>query len=133
MPVVENGEVKDLVVSQHNVADDIIESFMVAANTAIARHLKERGLLSIRRVVRTPKRWDGIQAIAARFGVKLPALPDPRGLSDFLEVRFSDELGFKLAGGRPADEPGFQCQAARHCNQSGSTSVCTWVTTFVDL
>jgi exoribonuclease-2 len=86
-PVVENGEVKDLVVSQHNVADDIIESFMVAANTAIALHLKEKGSLSIRRVVRTPKRWDGIQAIAARFGVKLPALPDPRGLSDFLDQR----------------------------------------------
>src|ERR1035437_2456919 len=42
-PVVENGEVKDLVVSQHNVADDIIESFMVAANTAIALLLKEKG------------------------------------------------------------------------------------------
>jgi exoribonuclease-2 len=86
-PVVENGEVKDLVVSQHNVADDIIESFMVAANTAIALLLKEKGSLSIRRVVRTPKRWDGIQAIAARFGVKLPALPDPRALSDFLDQR----------------------------------------------
>ena len=86
-PVVENGEVKDLVVSQHNVADDIIESFMVVANTAIARHLKEKGSLSIRRVVRTPKRWDGIQAIAARFGVKLPSLPDPRGLSEFLDQR----------------------------------------------
>ena len=86
-PVVENGEVKDLVVSQHNVADDIIESFMVAANTAIALLLKEKGSLSIRRVVRTPKRWDGIQAIAARLGVKLPALPDPRALSDFLDQR----------------------------------------------
>jgi VacB/RNase II family 3'-5' exoribonuclease len=87
MPVMENGEVKDLVVSQHNVADDIIETFMVAANTAIARHLKEKGALSIGRVVRTPKRWDGIQAIAARFGVKLPPLPDPRALSEFLDQR----------------------------------------------
>jgi VacB/RNase II family 3'-5' exoribonuclease len=94
-PVVENGEVKDLVVSQHNVADDIIESFMVAANTAIALLLKEKGSLSIRRVVRTPKRWDGIQAIAARFGVKLPALPDPRALSDFLDQRkAADPLHF---------------------------------------
>jgi exoribonuclease-2 len=86
-PVVENGEVKDLVVSRHNVAEDIIESFMVAANTAIARHLKERGSLSIRRVVRTPRRWDRIQAIAAQFGVKLPPLPDPRALSEFLDRR----------------------------------------------
>jgi exoribonuclease-2 len=86
-PVVENGEVKDLVVSHHNVAEDIIESFMVAANTTIARHLKNKGSLSIRRVVRTPKRWDRIQAIAAQFGVKLPPLPDPRALSEFLDQR----------------------------------------------
>jgi exoribonuclease-2 len=86
-PVMENGEVKDLVVSHHNAAEDIIESFMVAANTAIAQHLKDRGSLSIRRVVRTPKRWDRIQAIAAQFGVKLPPTPDPRALSEFLDQR----------------------------------------------
>jgi exoribonuclease II len=86
-PVMENGEVKDLTVSQHNVADDIIESFMVAANVAMAEFLKEKGSLSIRRVVRTPKRWDGIQNIAAKFGVKLPSEPDPRALSEFLDQR----------------------------------------------
>lgn len=86
-PIVENGEVKDLVVSQHNVAEDIIESFMVAANVAMAQYLKEKGSLSIRRVVKTPKRWDRIQAIALQFGVKLPATPDPRALADFLDQR----------------------------------------------
>jgi exoribonuclease-2 len=86
-PVMENGEVKDLTVSRHNVAEDIIESFMVAANVAMARYLKEKGSLSIRRVVRTPRRWDRIQAIAAGFGVQLPAVPEPRALSDFLEQR----------------------------------------------
>jgi exoribonuclease-2 len=87
VPVVENGEVKDLAVSQHNVAEDIIESFMVSANVAMARHLREKGSLSIRRVVRTPRRWDRIQAIAAQFGVNLPATPDPKSLSDFLLQR----------------------------------------------
>ena len=86
-PVLQNGEVKDLAVSRHTAADDIIESFMVAANVAMARYLKEKGSLSIRRVVRTPKRWDRIQAIAAQFGVKLPAAPDPRALSEFLDQR----------------------------------------------
>jgi exoribonuclease-2 len=86
-PVVQNGEVKDLTVRQHTVAEDIIESFMVAANVAMAQFLRERGCLSIRRVVRTPKRWDGIQIIAAKFGVKLPDAPDPRALSDFLAQR----------------------------------------------
>jgi exoribonuclease R len=69
------------------VAEDIIESFMVAANVAMAEYLKEQGALSIRRVVRTPKRWDRIQAIAAQFGAALPAEPDPRALSGFLEQR----------------------------------------------
>jgi VacB/RNase II family 3'-5' exoribonuclease len=86
-PVVQNGEVKDLTVHQPTVAEDIIESFMVAANVAMAQFLRERGCLSIRRVVRTPKRWDGIQIIAAKFGVKLPDAPDPRALSDFLAQR----------------------------------------------
>jgi exoribonuclease-2 len=86
-PVVENGEVKDLAVRQHNVAEDIIESFMVAANVAMAQYLKEKGSLSIRRVVRTPKRWDRIQQIAGQFGVKLPAEPDTHALSEFLEQR----------------------------------------------
>jgi exoribonuclease-2 len=87
MPVVENGEVKDLQVSHHNVAEDIIESFMVAANVAMAELLKEKGSLSIRRVVRTPQRWDRIQAIAAGFNVELPAAPDSRALSAFLDQR----------------------------------------------
>jgi VacB/RNase II family 3'-5' exoribonuclease len=86
-PVVQNGEVKDLAVRQHTVAEDIIESFMVAANVAMAEFLREKSSLSIRRVVRTPKRWDGIQIIAAKFGVKLPDAPDSRALSDFLAQR----------------------------------------------
>ena len=86
-PVVEDGELKDLTVSQHNVAEDIIESFMVAANVAMAQYLKEKHSLSIRRVVRTPRRWDRIRAIAVQFGATLPDVPDPRALSEFLDQR----------------------------------------------
>ncbi len=86
-PVMQNGEIKDLTPSRRTAADDIIESFMVAANVAMARYLKAKGCLSIRRVVRVPKRWDRIQAIASQFGVKLPASPDPRALSAFLDQR----------------------------------------------
>ena len=94
-PVVENGEVKDLIVHPHNVAEDIIEGFMVAANVAMARYLKEKGSLSIRRVVRTPRRWDRIQTIAAQFGASLPSAPDPRALSEFLDQRkAADPLHF---------------------------------------
>ncbi len=84
-PVVENGQVKDLVISRQNAATHIIESFMVAANVAMALHLKDHGTLSLRRVVRTPKRWDRIQAIAAQKGARLPDTPDPKALADFLD------------------------------------------------
>ena len=86
-PVMENGLVKDLTVELHNPAEDVIESFMVAANVAMAKFLREKSALSIRRVVKTPKRWDRIQAIATQFGVKLPDQPDPKALADFLDAR----------------------------------------------
>lgn len=86
-PVVENGEVKDLAIRGHNAAEDIIESFMVAANVAMARYLKDKRALSIRRVVKTPRRWDRIQTLAASFDVHLPSTPDPKALSQFLDQR----------------------------------------------
>ena len=86
-PVVTDGEVKDLQVRSHNAAEDLIESFMVAANVAMAQFLRQKGSLSIRRVVKTPKRWDRIQAIAAQLGATLPATPDSQALSAFLEQR----------------------------------------------
>jgi exoribonuclease-2 len=38
-------------------------------------------------VVRTPRRWDRIRAIAAQFGATFPVAPDPRALSEFLDQR----------------------------------------------
>ena len=43
---------------------ELIEDFMVAANGVTARFLAGRGLPSLRRVLRTPERWDRIVAIA---------------------------------------------------------------------
>ncbi|HWX19729.1 MAG TPA: RNB domain-containing ribonuclease [Candidatus Binatia bacterium] len=94
-PVLENGEVKALAVRQHNPAEDIIESFMVAANVAIAKYLRDHQRVSIRRVVKTPQRWDRIQAVAEQHGTKLPDTPDPRALSNFLAARqAADPLHF---------------------------------------
>src|SRR5215831_12907104 len=86
-PEIDDGTVKELRVREHTVASDIIESFMIVANVAMATFLREKGCLSIRRVVKTPKRWDRIQAIAGQFGTRLPDPPDPRALSDFLDKR----------------------------------------------
>lgn len=90
---------------------------MIAANGVTARYLAERNLPSIRRVVRTPKRWDRIVALAAEHGVALPAEPDPKALDAFLvRAKAEDPLRFpdlsltviKLlgAGEYTADLPG---------------------------
>jgi exoribonuclease II len=86
-PVVLNQEVVDLVRQQKNRATDLIEDFMIAANGAVALTLEEKKVSSIRRVVKTPERWDRIVALAAQQGGKLPAEPDSRALNDFLQAR----------------------------------------------
>lgn len=68
---------------------------MIAANVAIARYLADRQRSAIRRVVRVPKRWDRIVAVAATFGTVLPATPDPSALAAFLGTRrAADPLRF---------------------------------------
>src|SRR5581483_3948887 len=83
-PIIVDDKVEGFRADADNPARDIIESFMIAANESMARYLRRRNSLCLRRVVRTPKRWDRIQALAAEHGVKLPAQPDPRPLGEFL-------------------------------------------------
>jgi VacB/RNase II family 3'-5' exoribonuclease len=87
VPIVVNNSVQGFAAVKENAARDLIESFMVAANVAMAEYLRVRNCLCLRRIVRTPKRWDRIQALAAQSGVKLPDAPDSRALSDFLAQR----------------------------------------------
>ncbi|MEO8168907.1 MAG: ribonuclease catalytic domain-containing protein, partial [bacterium] len=54
------AEVKDLEVDKRNRAKDIIEDFMISANGVTAQYLASKEFPSLRRVVRTPKRWDRI-------------------------------------------------------------------------
>jgi exoribonuclease R len=86
-PVVVNGKVVDLAVARRNRARDMIEDFMVAANRSVAVFLLERGSASLRRVVREPKRWDRIVALAAEVGEVLPEKPNNVALSEFLARR----------------------------------------------
>ena len=86
-PVVEDGKVVRLEVTRKNPARLLIENFMIAANSAIAGFLEANSIPSIQRVVRSPRRWDRIMEIAAKFGVTLPITPDPKPLSLFLESR----------------------------------------------
>jgi len=82
--VVLNQQVVDLVKQEKNRATELIEDFMIAANSAVAGLMAEAGISSIRRVVRTPERWDRIVALAAQHGGKLPDEPDAKALNDFL-------------------------------------------------
>lgn len=83
-PVLLNQEVVDLLKQEKNRATELIEDFMIAANSAVAGMMAEAKISSIRRVVRTPERWDRIVALAAQHGGKLPSQPDAKALNDFL-------------------------------------------------
>jgi exoribonuclease-2 len=93
--VMSNGHVVDLLVEARNNAKNLIEDFMIAANGVSARFLAAKGLPSLRRVVRSPERWDRIEAIAAQSGDKLPGEPDAQALEEFLvRRRKADPLRF---------------------------------------
>ncbi len=87
----------DLQPDEPNRAKALIEDFMIAANGVTARYLDAHRIPSLRRVLRTPKRWDRIVQLAAALGERLPGEPDARALEAFLvrrkradPVRFPD-------------------------------------------
>ena len=94
-PIFEGDAIRDLQVEEKNRAKDIIEDFMIAANGVTARYLSSRKFPSIRRVVRTPKRWDRIVEIAAEHKFTLPGNPDSKALEEFLtKEKAADPLRF---------------------------------------
>ncbi len=86
-PVLMNQQVADLARQQKNRATDLIEDFMIAANGVVALTLENNRIASIRRVVKTPERWDRIVELAGQQGTKLPVQPDSKALNDFLQLR----------------------------------------------
>jgi VacB/RNase II family 3'-5' exoribonuclease len=86
-PVIRDGQVVDLQQAKRNNARLLIEDFMIAANGTTARFLAKHGFSSIRRVVRSPERWDRIERIAEELGERLPPEPDARALEEFLRRR----------------------------------------------
>jgi exoribonuclease II len=86
-PVFNNDELTDLQPETGNRAKQLIEEFMVAANGVTARFLDNQGYASLRRVLKSPERWERIVALAGALGEKLPALPDAKALDAFLVKR----------------------------------------------
>jgi VacB/RNase II family 3'-5' exoribonuclease len=94
-PVFDGDELKDLEADNRNLAKDIIADFMIAANSVTARYLASKKFTSVRRVVRTPKRWHRIMELAAERGSTLPRKPDAKALGQFLvSAKAADPLRF---------------------------------------
>jgi len=93
--IFDDDEIRELQIDRKNRAKDIIEDFMIAANGVIARFLSSKDIPSIRRIVRTPKRWDRIVEIASEHGFVLPDAPNASELEKFLtKQKAADPLRF---------------------------------------
>lgn len=90
-PVLSGDQIVGIADREKNRASSVIEEFMVAANEAVARLLAAKKMSSIRRVVKTPERWDRMVELAAQHGGHLPAQPDPKALNDFLMKRKAED------------------------------------------
>ena len=77
----------DLRPEEKNRAKELIEDFMIAANGVTARYLAKKGFPSLRRVLRSPARWDRIVELAAALGERLPPAPSAPALEEFLTKR----------------------------------------------
>ena len=93
--VYEGERVVEIRQQVQNRARQLIEELMIATNQCTARYLSRQGGISLRRVVRSPERWQRIAEVARRFGEALPMEPDARALEDFLaRRRKADPLRF---------------------------------------
>jgi len=85
--VFDGDTLADLQLDEKNRAKELIEDLMIAANGVTAKFLEARGLPSLRRVLRSPERWERIVLLAAGLNETLPAAPDAVALEAFLSKR----------------------------------------------
>ena len=69
------GHVKQIGISEHNLAHELIEEFMLAANQFVALNLHERGIPCIHRIHESPnpERLANFNEFIASFGLKVPS------------------------------------------------------------
>ncbi len=93
--VFDGDEVVDIREQPRNRARQLIEELMVATNGCTAHFLANHGGVSLRRIVRSPERWQRIVDLAHRYGTSLPHRPDGKALEVFLaRQRRADPLRF---------------------------------------
>ena len=85
--VFDGDALSDLGLDPRNRAKQLIEDFMIAANGVTATYLASKKFPSLRRVLRSPERWERIMEFAAGFREELPDEPDAVALEAFLARR----------------------------------------------
>jgi len=90
-PIMSGDQIMGVADREKNRASELIEELMIAANESVARMFEAKKVSSIRRIVKTPERWDRIVALAAQHGGNLPAQPDAKALNDFLMKRKAED------------------------------------------
>ena len=94
-PIFQGDELSGLEEDKMNIAKNIIQEFMICANSITARFLGSKNFPSFRRIVRVPKRWDRIVELASEWKFSLPPRPDSKALDQFLlSVKSSDPIRF---------------------------------------
>jgi exoribonuclease-2 len=83
-PVFSGEELRDIEAQHRTRATELIEDFMIAANTTVAKFLESHNFYSVRRIVKMPERWPRIVALAAETGAQLPDQADHRALEQWL-------------------------------------------------
>ncbi len=93
--ILEGDKIVAIVQQEQNRARQLIEEMMIMANSCNALFLSKHGVVSLRRMVRSPERWQRIVEFAKTFGASLPDAPDSASLASFLiERQEADPLRF---------------------------------------
>ena len=80
-----DGErITDIRQQPQNRGRQLIEELMIATNGCTARYLADHGGVALRRVVRSPERWQRIVDMVRSYGTELPEQPDGKALEAFL-------------------------------------------------
>lgn len=84
---ISDGEVLGIKKEEQSRAKDKVKFNMMAANITTMQVLDGAGMPTIRRIVKTPEKWDKIVDLAKKYNFELPSDPDAKALNEFLESR----------------------------------------------
>lgn len=83
----QGDKVVGIIKEEQNQAKDLVKYGMMAANMTSMQFLEAAGMPSLRRIVKTPEKWDQIVELGKKFDYNLPSSPNAKELNNFLESR----------------------------------------------